>query len=380
MFNQYVGIRSLAVSLPREIRTNDYYRENYPKLVEEAEKLGLARIFVPEESTSNQVDIYTEEMLPYLSDPFRGSVERRVVDREENALTLGYRAAYQALEAANLTAEEIDLAIVNTTLPKGVITGDAAFFARELGLKCPAWNIESGCSAAMVALQTAYAQVRSGECRNVLVITSAAFSDFLSPNDTLAFILGDGASAFIVSEVNTNCGVIGKKIFNAGESWGALDNHFILDKQGKVQIEFQPTDKASTQTVHNQLFYPCCQGAAAAAGVTLDQIDFFAFHTLAAWIAKASTRSLGVDFARTVDLYPYVGHIGSVTALINLYFAAKAGRIRENNLVLLYTIGYAGNAGAIVMRWGDVALGSLPENSEKILQAACSQPPVAVAV
>ena len=86
MFNQYVGIRSLAVSLPREIRTNDYYRENYPKLVEEAEKLGLARIFVPEESTSNQVDIYTEEMLPYLSDPFRGSVERRVVDREENAL------------------------------------------------------------------------------------------------------------------------------------------------------------------------------------------------------------------------------------------------------------------------------------------------------
>jgi acyl carrier protein len=43
-----------------------------------------------------------------------------------------------------------------------------------------------------------------------------------------------------------------------------------------------------------------------------------------------------------------------------LYHAAQAGKIRENDLVLVYTNGAAATAAATVMRWGDVALGSVP--------------------
>lgn len=35
---QPVGIRAIALNFPRTIRTNDYYRENYPQMVAEAEQ------------------------------------------------------------------------------------------------------------------------------------------------------------------------------------------------------------------------------------------------------------------------------------------------------------------------------------------------------
>jgi 3-oxoacyl-[acyl-carrier-protein] synthase III len=37
------------------------------------------------------------------------------------------------------------------------------------------------------------------------------------------------------------------------------------------------------------------------------------------------------------------------------------GKIRENDLVLMYSFGAASSASASVMRWGDVALGPVPE-------------------
>ena len=46
---------------------------------------------------------------------------------------------------------------------------------------------------------------------------------------------------------------------------------------------------------------------------------------------------------------------------MNLYRAAASGRLKPGDLVLLYTIGSVSSAGALVMRWGDVALGGLGE-------------------
>ena len=40
------------------------------------------------------------------------------------------------------------------------------------------------------------------------------------------------------------------------------------------------------------------------------------------------------------------------------------GKIRENDLVLIYGFGAAGVASASVMRWGNVALGLVPHLNE----------------
>jgi 3-oxoacyl-[acyl-carrier-protein] synthase III len=102
----------------------------------------------------------------------------------------------------------------------------------------------------------------------------------------------------------------------------------------------------------------CCQSAVAAAGVSLDRIDYFAFNTPTAWYASVCAKALGIDPERVIDLYPTYANIGPVFPLANLYHAAASGKIRPDDLVLVYANGAGATAAAMVMRWGDVALGT----------------------
>ncbi|MBW4594121.1 MAG: 3-oxoacyl-ACP synthase III family protein [Brasilonema angustatum HA4187-MV1] len=357
---QPVGIRSIAVSFPSIIRTNEYYRENYPKLVAEAEEKTLSRVFST--SNPNSLNEFDLEMAPYLSDPFRGTVERRVFGPGETSLTLSYSAAKNALDAAKLLPHEIDLMLVATIHPEQIVPGNAAFLASELGLQGAAWNIDSTCSNAIVALQTASGLVRAGEYRNILVVVCTNYSKFTDENDTLAFLSGDGAGAFVVNKLKANQGVLGTKIINTASTCGTFFNELTTDAQGNPQMLIRAakgTGKVVSETAA-QFLRQCCSGALEAAGVTLDEINFFAFNTPTAWYASLCARALEIDPARTINLHDRYANIGPMLPLANLYHGAELGRIRENDLVLVYAIGSVSNAGASVMRWGDVALGPAP--------------------
>lgn len=357
---QPVGIRSLAVNFPSIIRTNDYYRENYPELIAQLEQKTLSRVFSPTDSAPrNEFEL---EMASYLNDPFRGTVERRVLGPGETSLTLSSSAAKDALEAANLSVNEIDLMLVATIHPEQIVPGNAAFLASELGLQGAAWNLDSTCSNAVVALQTACALVRAGEYRNVLVVICTNYSPFTDENDTLSFVSGDGAGAFVVSTLKPNQGVLGTKIINTASTCGTFFNELTTDIQGNPRMFIRATKgtgKVLSDTAA-QFLRECCLGALQAAGVTLEQIDFFAFNTPTAWYASLCARVLGIDPKRTINLHERYANIGPMLPLINLYHGAELGRIRENDLVMVYTIGSVSNAGATVMRWGDVALGPAP--------------------
>jgi 3-oxoacyl-[acyl-carrier-protein] synthase III len=364
MVHHPVGIRSLALSFPSIIRTNDYYREKYPELVAQSEQKSLAKLFSLAGSTpSNEFDL---EMMPYLSDPFRGTVQRRILAPGESSLMLEERAARDALDAAKLTPNDVDLMIVASVWPEQIGFGNAAFLARKLGLQGAAWNLDGACGVTQVALQTASALVRTGEYRNVLVVISCTYSRFVDEDDTVSWFLGDGAGAFVVSSVESNQGIVSTKTVHTSVLNDIVCLNMTEDKQGNPQIRMQLSKHAKkvfSETAAG-LLHTCCEGVAAAAGVTLEQIDFFLFNTATAWFARFATRVLGINPERTLNLYPQYANIGPVLTVANLYHAAQLGKIRENDLVLVYGFGAAGVASANVMRWGNVALGPDPHLNE----------------
>ncbi|MEH1920179.1 3-oxoacyl-ACP synthase III family protein [Nostoc sp.] len=360
-----VGIRSLALSLPSIRRTNDYYIEKYPELVTLAEQKGFARLFSLTESTpSNEFD---REMLPYLSDPFRGTTERWVLGSGESSLTLEYRAAIDALNAAKLSLEDVELIIVASVWPEQIGFGNAAFLARQLGFQGAAWNLDATCGSTPVALQTACALVKAGEYRNVLVVISCTYSRFFDDDDTFRWFTSDGAGAFVVGSLEPNQGILGTKTVHTGALCEVLFAELTQDEQKNPRIRMQTGKgaKALGQTAA-EFLRQCCEGAVAAAGVTLEQIDFFLFNTPTAWIASFCTHILGIDPKRTINLYPQYANIGPVLTVANLYHAAQLSKIRENDLVLIYGSGAVGVASANVMRWGNVALGSDPLNKNDL--------------
>ncbi|NJO96808.1 MAG: 3-oxoacyl-ACP synthase [Pleurocapsa sp. CRU_1_2] len=359
MTSHAIGISSLALSFPKLIRTNDYWRYKFP---EQTTKTCPRRGRLPKNSSihSEGLKIWSQEVAPYLDDPFRGNVERRVLSQDESSLMLEYRAATEAIEAAKLQPREIDL-VISSSLFSHPFRVDNAAFTQQLNLNCPAWNLESTCSSALVALQNARALVQMGEYRNVLVVVSQSASHTVDDADTLSWSMGDGAGAFVVSSLASGQGILGSKIVSTAITSGAYAHELVTDDKGQPRIRTQTGENTSMLAETAVDFVrTCCQRAVAAAGLSLDRIDFFAFNTPTPWYASVCVRALNIAPERTINLYPRYANIGAIFPIANLYHAARSGKLKKNDLVLIYTNGAGATAGAMVMRWGDVALGEVP--------------------
>lgn len=359
--NDSIGIRSLAVSFGSIIRTNEYWLQKFPELIQQQKPRRVRLSVSSGTSSQNVLDIWSQAVAPYLSDPFRGNVERRVLNTNESSLTLEYQAAQDALNAAQLSPQEVDLMIVASLFPEQVGHGNAVYLAQELGLQCPAWNLESTCSSALVALQNAHALIQTGAYCNALVVVSHTGSQTVDEADSLCWSMGDGAGAFVVDRLKSHQGILASKIVSTAATCGAYVHELITNSQGQPQIRTRTGENVSTLAETSVDFVrTCCEGAAAAAGVTLADIDFFAFNTPTAWYTNVCLQALGISAAKTINLYPQYANIGPVMAIANLYHAASEGKISENSLVLVYTKGASATAAATIMRWGNVSLGSFP--------------------
>lgn len=354
-----VGIRSLAVNFPHTIRTNDYWLQKFPALSsQKVQRQAQANVNLT--SSDDGLDIWLQQVTPYLSDPFRGSVNRHVLASHESSQTLEYRAAQDAINAAKLATDEVDLMLVASLFPDAVGPGAAAMLAQQLNLRCPAWNLESTCSSALIALQTAQAFVQTGTYRHVLIVVSHIGSRCVNDEDTLSWSMGDGAGAFVVGSVKPNQGILSTKIVSTTATCNAYVHELVVDAQRQPRIRTRTGENASTLAeTAVDCVRDCCQQALRAAGVSLEQIDLFAFNTPTAWYASVCAKALGIEPQRTLNLYPHYANIGPVFSIANLYHAVAAGKLREDNLVLVYANGAGATAAATVMRWGDVALGSV---------------------
>jgi 3-oxoacyl-[acyl-carrier-protein] synthase-3 len=358
-----VGLLSLAVSVPGLVRTNDYFRTQYPAVFAEAERRTLARVWSKDDALRRTTNPFDIEMLPYIDDPFRGTVERRVLEDGQTALALELRVARKALAAAGMHANDIDIVLVSSFLPDQPGIGNAAFLARELGIKRPAWNLESACSGGMMALQTASALVAAEQAKRVLVVLSCTYSRVSDYSDTLSWFLGDGAGAFVVGAVPNGEGLLSQQSISTIET---CDTFFYerepqSSSRERLRIRCTPETGRVLQDTAEPVLRTCCEGAARQAGISVKDIDFFVFNTPTAWYAAFAARALGVDPDRTLSTYPRFGNIGPVLMPMNLHHAAQIGKINRGDLVMLYTIGSASTASAALLRWGDVKLGPPPE-------------------
>jgi len=356
-----VGMRSLAVAFPSIVRGNSYFRACYPDVVAEAEQSALARLW--SRSGEQAKNLFQAEMQPYLHDPFRGSVQRRVLGPGESALSLETRAANDALAAAKLSASDIDLAIVASFLPDQIGVGNAPRLAEAIGARCAAWSLETACSGSVVGFETASALVAAGQHENVLVVASCTYSRFLEGSDSLSWFLGDGAGAFVVSPVKDGFGYLGGTSIHSSDTCGTFS--FELHKDGRdepwVHMVASPKTGRVLAETATRYVRECCLGAVEKAGVSLSDIALFVFHTPVPWFARFAARALEVDPERTICTNRFYANTGPALMPGNLHYAARKGRLRTGDLVLLQSIGSASSAAAVVMRWNEPALGPDPD-------------------
>jgi 3-oxoacyl-[acyl-carrier-protein] synthase-3 len=349
---------SLAVQFPSRVIGNDYWRGKYPELVRTAEERVLGKLWRAEgNGLSARFDA---AMARYVSDPFRGCVERRWLAPGQNAIDLEVPAASQALAAAGLAPGDVDLLICCSFFPDQCDVGNAAFLARRLGLGCAAWNLESACSSSLVALETATSLVASGAHRNVLVVTSCSYSRVSPEDDTLAWGNGDGAAAFVVAPVPAPAGLLAFHSINTSVTCGAIYATLADAEDGGHRIEMHTTPEAGRMLRETaEPFLTACVGRALEkAQLAAADIDLFVFNTPTAWYTNFCADVLGVSDTRSVNVHPLYANVGPVLMPANLFQAAAEGRVKPGATVLLYAVGSISNATAAVLRFPTLRLGA----------------------
>lgn len=349
------ALRSLAIAAPDTVRTNDFWREHHPELLATRAERALGRVFRVGEGAAPTR--FEAAMAPYLDDPFLGTVERRVLRPDEPARGLELACARRALAAAGLGVGDVDL-LVSCAFPAdqpGI--GNAAYLARDLGLAGAAFNVESACSSALVALDVAAALLGAGRHRRALIVTSCVYSRVTRPDSSLSFTIGDAAAAFVLEPARGDEGVLGVHTVHTADTCGALAYELsVEDGVPVMRMRTFPAAREALRDSAERTVRECCLGAAKAAGVEIADVAVFVCNSPTAWFADFFATELGVPRARVVDTYPRYANVGPALWPTALHLAAAEGRLRPGDLVLAFSIGSVASAAAVVMRWGDVHL------------------------
>ncbi len=154
-------------------------------------------------------DIPNEEIIKKF-EKITGIQERRYADKDQLNSDLGYLASKKALKNSSIDKEELDYIIFAHNF--GDIEYDtnridnmpslAAKVKHKLQIKNPdvvCYDLLFGCPGWLQSVIQAYQMIRSGFCRNVLVVGSETLSRCVDPHDRDGMIFSDGAGAAIVS-------------------------------------------------------------------------------------------------------------------------------------------------------------------------------------
>ena len=276
-----------------------------------------------------------------------GIQERRIADDTEYPSTMGAQAAKDALEAAGISAEEVDAIIVSTMTPDYISPSTAALIQHTLGAtKACAIDIQAACTGFLYALSIAKGWIESKMYKTVLVVSSEKNSAFIDYTDrSMCVLWGDGAGACIVQ----------------GHGSGYVIDHISLGADGEqsslISIAGGGSRNPATQhTVEHKLHYMQMSGrevfkhavrrmeSAAkecieSSNISQSDISWFIPHQANLRIMEAIAKRFEIPEERIVKTVEKYGNTSSSTIPIALLELSKAHPINDKEHILLVAFG-----------------------------------------
>src|SRR6202171_2620543 len=167
-------------------------------------------VYAPEKVITN----FDLEKLMDTSDKWiteRTGIHRRhIAEPGTTTLELATKAARGALEAAGITANDLDMILVGTSSPDGPFPAIAARLQDALAAPgAVAWDLLAACTSFMYGLSIADSFIATERADNVLVIGAEVLSRMLDySNRGTAVIFGDGARGAVVRHAPAGAGFL----------------------------------------------------------------------------------------------------------------------------------------------------------------------------
>ncbi|MDD1782743.1 ketoacyl-ACP synthase III [Enterovibrio sp. ZSDZ35] len=272
-----------------------------------------------------------------------GIKERRIAAENESVATMGYHAALNAIDAAGIDKQDIDLIIVATTSGESAFPAAACDVQKMLEISgCPAFDIAAACSGFVYALSVADQYVKSGMARNALVIGADRLSHTCDPEDRGTIILfGDGAGAVVLG-ASEEQGIISTHLRADGKFGDLLNLKYPSRGKARSQVE----EDAWLEMAGNDVFKVAVTQLANIVTETLDangmdksEIDWLVPHQANFRIIKATAKKLAMSMDQVVITLDRHGNTSAASVPTALDEAVRDGRIQRGQTILLEAFG-----------------------------------------
>lgn len=314
--------------------------------------LGTGK-YVPERRLTNQ-DL---EQMVETNDEWivtrTGIRERRIAAESEATSDLAYEASLRAIEAAGITADQLDLIIVATVTPDMFFPSTACLLQERLGAKkAAAFDLSAACSGFIYGLANGTGFIKMGMYRKVLVVGAECLSritDYTDRNTCILF--GDGAGAVVLGEVPEGRGFKsfelgadgaggellrvqgGGSRFPSTQQTVAEGRHF-LEMSGRDVFKFAVRVMGSS-----------AEEALSKAGLGTEDIDMLIPHQANVRIIQSALERLHLSEDKCMINLDRYGNVSAASIPLALAEAVEEGRVKEGDCLVL--VGFGGG-----LTWG----------------------------
>ncbi len=290
-----------------------------------------------------------------------GISERRVARADEATSHLSIHAANQALEAAEVRAEDIDLIIVTTLTPDTMCPASACWLQAHIGAhRAAAFDLNAACTGFVYGLQAADAYIRSGMMKKVLLVSADVMTRVTNWEDRGTCVLwGDGAGAVVVgASENGNRGVMDSRVYSDGKAgelivvpgggsrFAPMTPDDVHNKAHLLQMRGQETFKTAVR-----YFSDVCNETLERSGLTLDDVDVFIPHQANLRIIEAVAKRLKLSMEKVIVTINKYGNMSAATIPVALDESVREGKVRSGDNVLMAAFGGGLTWGAVLVEW-----------------------------
>ena len=268
-----------------------------------------------------------------------GIRERRIGG---SARSLGVLAGERALAASGYGPSDIDFLVLATTTPDRLTPATAPMIAADMGLTCPAMDLNAACSGFVYAVRTAYGLLETGN-RRVLVIGAEHLSRWVDWSDrNMAVLLADAAGATVLEYDAEGSDLMS---FRLGADGNAADL-LTCEHGGYFQMDGKEIFRRAVRVVVES-----AELAMGDAGVTADDIALVVPHQANIRIIQAATQRLGIDMDRAIVVLDRYGNTSSASIPLAMGDAIEHGRVKAGEYALLTGFGAGMTWASAVVRW-----------------------------
>ena len=279
-----------------------------------------------------------------------GIRERRIAAAGETVATMGFEAAKNAIEAAQINPQDIELIIVATTSHSHAYPSAACQVQGLLNIDdAISFDLAAACTGFVYALSVADQFIRAGKVKKALVIGSDLNSRKLDETDRSTVVLfGDGAGAVIL-EASEQEGIISTHLHASADKNNALvlaQPERGIEKSGYIEMQGNETFKLAVRELSNVV-----EETLLANNLDKKDLDWLVPHQANLRIITATAKKLEMDMSQVVVTLDKYANNSAATVPVALDEAIRDGRIQRGQLLLLEAFGGGWTWGSALVRF-----------------------------